>query len=224
VGAAGLLALTALGLDAQYVQQPGVRPARSVVAPVASPIEPASVHREALADSARRPLIGAPSWWPKKTTHQNVAALAVAGAVGFGVVWLLPDAVSKWDKSIPLHVYLRRAYTRPPVWDHDEHFWNYIVHPITGSWAYLLERNHGRRPIRGFLLSTAASIGWEYGFEAFIEQPSIQDLLFTSTLGSGLGELSYRATLYLRRNGFNVVERIVVTIINPGYVVLNGYR
>jgi hypothetical protein len=174
-------------------------------------------------DSAS-PLIGPPPLWPKRITHQNIAALLVAGAASLGTLWVLPEDISKWDKSVPMRVYLKRAYTQPPVWDTDHYYWNYVIHPMTGSWIYLMERNHGRSPIRGFLLSTAASIGWEYGFEALIEQPSIQDLIVTSPVGSLIGELSYRATLAMKRNGFNGVERVVLTVINPAYVVTNGYR
>lgn len=175
-------------------------------------------------DSVGRPLFGPPPLWPKRITHQNLTALVVAGAAGLGITWMLPERISEWDKSIPMREYLRRAYTTAPVWDHDPFYWNYIVHPITGSWVYLMERNHGRAPMRGFLLSTAASVGWEYGFEAVIEQPSIQDLLVTSTVGSLLGELSYRLTLKMRENGFNGVECVFLTLINPAYVVAKGYR
>jgi hypothetical protein len=178
---------------------------------------------QAARDSAR-PLIGAPSWWPEKTTHQNVAALAVAGVVTFGIVWVLPEDISKWDKSVPMSEYLRRAYTMPPVWDGDEFYWNYIIHPVSGMWVYLMERNHDRSPMRGFLLSTAASVGWEYGFEAFIERPSIQDLLFTSTIGSAMGELAWVATKAMKKDGFTFLESIAITVINPAYVVNNGYR
>jgi hypothetical protein len=170
------------------------------------------------------PLIRAPSWWPDKTTHQNVAALLVAGTVGIAVVWALPESLTKWDKSTPVLESLKRAYTRAPIWDEDPWAWNYVVHPVTGSWVYLMERNHGRSMMRGFLLSTAASVGWEYGFEAPVEHPSIQDLIITSTAGTLLGELSHRITTGMRRNGFNGVERIVLTLINPAYVVNRQYR
>ncbi len=175
-------------------------------------------------DTVGRPLIRMPGWWPDRVTHQNVASLLAVGAVGFGVIWVLPEGISKWDKSVPISYYLRRAYTRPPVWDQDPLYWNYVVHPVVGSWVYLMERNHDRRPIRGFLLSTAASIGWEYGYEAMIEQPSIQDLLITSTVGSVLGELSHKATLRMKKNGFSGLERVALTVINPAYVVWKGYR
>lgn len=39
-----------------------------------------------------------------------------------------------------------------------------------------------------FLMST---FFWEYGYEAFAERPSIQDIIFTPLLGSFLGEEEY---------------------------------
>jgi hypothetical protein len=212
-------------LEAQLHHTVGVRPAIAFpAAPVRPGVAPSSVALAAVQDSTGKPLIGAPTWWPERPTHQNVAFLTAAGVVTFGIMWILPEDVSKWDKSVPMSVYLKRSYTRAPVWDSDEFYWNYIIHPVAGMWIYLMERNHGRKPIRGFLLSTAASVGWEYGFEAFIEQPSMQDLLFTSTIGSVFGELAHRATLGMKANGFNVLEGIAVTILNPAYVINNGYR
>jgi len=39
-----------------------------------------------------------------------------------------------------------------------------------------------------------------------------------------IGELQNQATLLMKRNGFNFVERIAVFIINPMYVIFNGYK
>jgi hypothetical protein len=161
---------------------------------------------------------------PPGSTARNVAVLLGAGAVAFGVTWALPEDVSQWDKSRPISYYLRRAYTEPPVWDDDHFVFNWVLHPLMGQYVYLMERNHGRSALRGLLLSTAASVGWEYGFEAFMERPSIQDLLITSPVGSVLGELSYRLTRRMRRGGFGTGERIALTVINPTYVLQYGYK
>jgi hypothetical protein len=60
--------------------------------------------------------------------------------------------------------------------------------------------------------------------EALAEQPSIPDLIFTPTLGSALGELTHRVMIRLNRNGFSTFEKILVTFINPAYVINNGYK
>lgn len=165
-----------------------------------------------------------PQAFPPHSTRRNALVITGVSAAAFAITWALPEDISLWDKSLPASYYLRRAYTRPPVWDRDPLFWNWVVHPLAGQYAYQMERNHGRSPLRGFLLSTAASVGWEYGFEAFIEQPSAQDLLITSTVGSLLGEASHQLTRRMRRNGFSTGERIVLTLVNPVQVVQHGYR
>lgn len=159
-----------------------------------------------------------------RSTRGNLAIVGAVEATAFAITWVLPDDVSKWDKSIPPSYYLRRAYTHAPVWDRDHFFWNWIIHPVAGQQAYLLERNEGRGPWRGFVVATAASVGWEYGFEAFIERPSAQDLLITSPVGAALGELSWQATRRLRRNGVHGAERVALLVANPGWVMRWGFR
>jgi hypothetical protein len=154
-----------------------------------------------------------------RSTAANLAIIGAVEGAAFAITWVLPEDISKWDKSRPPSYYLQRAYSRPPVWDRDPFFWNWIVHPIAGQQAYLLERNEGRGPLRGFLVATAASGGWEYGFEAFIERPSAQDLLITSPVGAVLGELSHQATRRLVRDGLRWPERAVLVVINPVYFV-----
>ena len=65
---------------------------------------------------------------------------------------------------------------------------------------------------------------WEYLIEASQERPSVQDLLFTSTIGSLIGECIHMGTIAMKKNRFTTVEKIVVTLINPMYVLNNGYR
>ena len=156
-------------------------------------------------------------------TLQNAAWFAGYGVVAFGVIWVLPEDISKWPRDERKLNHLLEAYQRPPVWDQDPLFWNYVVHPVLGAYSYLAERNHGESRWRAFLFSTATSVGWEYGVEAWVEHPSAQDLLITSTSGSVLGELSYRATRKLARNGFNRWEKVVLLAINPVWVAQRGF-
>lgn len=155
---------------------------------------------------------------------QNAEAFSALGVVTLGIIYELPENVSKWSPDQKTFRHFLDSYRSPPVWDHDPFFWNWIMHPIGGAYAYLSERNWGESPTRGFLFSTAASVAWEYGFEAPIEHPSAQDLLITSTTGSVLGELSYRATKRMARNGFSRWEKVAVTVINPVWVIQRGYR
>ena len=159
-----------------------------------------------------------------RSTRANLAIVGAFQGAAFVVTWALPEDVSLWDKSIPTSYYLRRAYGHPPVWDRDPFVWNWVIHPIAGQQAYLLERNEGRGPWRGVLVATVASVGWEYGLEAFIERPSATDLVVTSPLGSVLGELSWQATKRLRRNGVHGMEKAALVVVNPGWVMRWGFR
>lgn len=154
-------------------------------------------------------------------------ALIEAGQVAIlGALLLLPPEVTLWEED-PLKdagPNLRRAWTESPVWDHDHWSINYIGHPYSGSLYYNAIRSQGASPLASFLFSTAHSLLWEYGLEALAEQPSAQDILFTSTIGSVMGELTHRATLQMGRNGFSNLEKITVIVINPMYALNNGFK
>jgi hypothetical protein len=52
----------------------------------------------------------------------------------------------------------------------------------------------------------------------------LDDLVVTQIVRSILGELMFQATLAMRKDGFTRTEKIMVAIINPLYVLENGYR
>jgi hypothetical protein len=187
--------------------------------------EPAIPPAEALAESR----VGVPALAlrPRNYALMQAGALAGGGVLTFAVLLALPAEISKWDRDAgfegPQFSNVRRAFTSPPVWDEDEWLVNLVGHPLVGMHTYLLDRNAGASPLRSFLLSTAASVGWEYVIESWAEQPSIQDLLFTSTIGSVLGEANYRLTQRLRRDGLRGWEKVAVTVLNPHDVLYRGY-
>lgn len=142
-----------------------------------------------------------------------------------GILLLLPSSISQWPED-PLKDglnNLKRAYTNPPVWDGDK-WWVNAGHPLAGAIYYNMVRSQGATPLQSFLFSTFQSVAWEYGIEAIAEQPSIQDLLSTSPVGALIGELQHQATLKMANNGFNKGERILVLILNPSYVINNGFK
>jgi hypothetical protein len=93
-----------------------------------------------------------------------------------------------------------------------------------GTLEYLLERNWGASMLRAFLFSTALSLAWEYGWEAWMERPSAQDLLLTSPAGALLGEGIYQLTQQLRRKGLSTPEKLLLILLNPTYVLQHGLR
>ncbi len=79
-----------------------------------------------------------------------------------------------------------------PVWDSDNFYINYLGHPFSGAWYYTMARNDGIDVYGSFLYSAFVSTFiWEYGYEAFAEIPSIQDLISTPVIGSFMGEYMY---------------------------------
>jgi hypothetical protein len=157
------------------------------------------------------------------------AGCKIWGGIGLGMMATLmavPRTVTKWEGDYIQDAIsnLGRAYTQPPVWDQDHWQLNYVGHPYAGGLYYNTIRAQGGNPFQSLLFSTCISSAWEYLLEATAEQPSIQDLFVTPLVGSAIGELSHQATLKMQKNGYTIVEKVVVTIINPMYVLLNGYH
>ncbi len=158
----------------------------------------------------------------------GIASMEVLGMETFTSLLLvmLPRSVTKWEDDYWNHFgrNIRRAYTKPPVWDKDPWPVNYLGHPYQGAYFF--------NTLRSQNCSFAASAGftifhtflWEYVIEAFVEQPSIQDLVITPVAGILLGELFHFFTLRWRDNGFTTGEKIGTALLNPFYVLNNGYR
>ena len=107
------------------------------------------------------------------------------------------------------------AWTLPPEFDDDSITANYVLHPIMGAEAYLTVRNRDYGPIESFLFSTGVSVAWEYLFEAWVERPSIQDLLITSNIGSLQGELRFQMRRRVARWSPSVGRNALLILVDP---------
>jgi Domain of unknown function (DUF3943) len=183
-------------------------------------------------DSSRAPVtdstlpeLGPP---PPHHTVKTFTVFTVASLVGIGVYALAPSSFTgatkdgqqyqeSWDS-------FKDAWTKPPVIDSDNPAVNFLGHPYFGSLYYLSQRNYGESPLYSFLFSTFMSTAFEYFIESWDEQPSMTDLIVTPVVGSIYGELVYRATQNMRQDGFTKGEKIILTIINPLYVIQNGFH
>jgi hypothetical protein len=116
------------------------------------------------------------------------------------------------------------AYTKPPVWDDDHWFHNYVGHPYGGSLYYNTVRSQGAGPGQSFLFSALLSTQWEYFFEAVAERPSIQDLFITPITGSILGEVIHSMTVSMKSNGTSLPERLAILVLNPMSVIFGGFK
>jgi len=125
---------------------------------------------------------------------------------GVGVLVLMPQSISNWDleelQQKSLGTRWKEHVTTKPVWDQDDWGINYVGHPISGAVYYTMARNDGMDIFESALYSTImSSLFWEYGYEAFAEIPSIQDLIVTPLFGSFLGEGMHVLEQRLDANG-----------------------
>ncbi|MDP7319211.1 MAG: DUF3943 domain-containing protein [Bacteriovoracaceae bacterium] len=154
------------------------------------------------------------------------------GVGAVGLLWLLPESVTKWDKENIKEEGLTQKWkenvTEGPVMDEDEWAINYIGHPVSGAAYYVVARHAGLTRWESFGYSVFMStFVWEYGVEAFAETPSIQDLFSTPIIGAVLGEYMYQLDQKIERNDgklFNsrYLGGFVSAIMNPAGGVLNG--
>jgi hypothetical protein len=110
-----------------------------------------------------------------------------------GILTLMPEEITNWNtaklEEKSLSQRWKEHVSTKPVWDDDSWVINYIGHPIAGAWYYTMARNDGMSIGESAAFSALMStFFWEYGYEAFSEVPSIQDLIFTPLFGSFFGE------------------------------------
>lgn len=127
--------------------------------------------------------------------------------LGLGAVAVLnalPSEISNWEdrsgRDKPLKKWADNV-SQTPVWDRDKFYLNYITHPYFGGVYYQIARKSGYRQWDAFIYSTIMStFYWEYGFEAFAEVPSAQDLVVSPLLGWVYGEWAFNTERDIRLN------------------------
>jgi hypothetical protein len=122
-----------------------------------------------------------------------------------GIIYAFPVNISNWyDRSISLKNYWEHVSTTPVV-DRDGWLINGLGHGALGAFYYSSARDAGVNAW-GSLMYTAfiSTFAWEYGIEAIMEIPSVQDLIFTPAFGAVMGE------------GFYCLKR---TIVHNNYYV-----
>jgi len=132
------------------------------------------------------------------------------GLAAAGILWAMPESVSKWDmEGVTAGTMLQKWWdnvSSGPVWDNDEWYLNYIAHPYDGVVYYQIARNSGYSQWDSFVYTALMStFFWEYGFEAFAEVPSIQDLIVTPVGGWLYGEWAYRAENTIKSNDYRIL-------------------
>ena len=107
--------------------------------------------------------------------------------ISVGILYALPGDVNRWsNKDVSFENWWDNVKS-PPVWDSDPWATNFISHPYWGASYYIRARERGFGKFASFGYSVLLSTLYEYGAEAFFEQPSAQDLMITPILGSLIG-------------------------------------
>ena len=138
----------------------------------------------------------------------------------YGLAWLVyPLSQPKIIRNNGGFKQYRKNFGRI-VFDNDEPFWNWFVHPISGSQLYLYYRADGYSRIDAFQMSLITSALFEFTVEVLTEPASVQDLYQTPVLGSILGLGIENVSLYLLNTG-NPLSMTLGHMINPATLLPN---
>lgn len=143
----------------------------------------------------------------KKETALHIAAL-------YGVTWIVyPLSQPKEFREEGSFKDWRKRFGRL-TFDKDEPFWNWMIHPISGSQLFLYYRANGYSRINAFTNTFISSALFEFTVETYTETASIQDLFVTPIVGSILGLGIENFSMYLLNTG-NAFGRFWGHAINP---------
>ena len=149
----------------------------------------------------------------------NTGALYGAGFASLIVLESLPQDATNWNReelsSVPPFKRWGNHVEKVAHWDGDNPIFNYILHPYGGAAYFMGARSQGfnfwESTLYSFCIST---FFWEYGIEAFMEVPSIQDLIITPLVGAVIGECFYKWKRGIVANGYTLLGSSAL-----GYVV-----
>jgi hypothetical protein len=113
-------------------------------------------------------------------------------AVVAGILYVLPESVTKWDAE-QRRTSMSRWWenVQHPQWDQDHWYVNYLGHPYFGAIGYVRARERRFGAFDGFWYAALLSTLYEFGIEALFERPSYQDIIVTPVGGLLLGALLF---------------------------------
>ncbi len=168
----------------------------------------------------RGPAADAPDW---RGVRRDTGYFLGYQVAILGVIYVLPASVSKWDKSEAGNAFKRwRENVSNPVWDDDDWWINYVLHPYWGATYYVRGRERGLDKGQSFLFSVALSTLFEYTLEAIFEPVSLNDLIITPVAGSLLGEFVFaplRARIRAKPGELDWTDKTLLALTDPLGVV-----
>jgi hypothetical protein len=106
-----------------------------------------------------------------------------------GILYAMPESVTGWTDEQKNNYSISDWWNNVtnPGCDSDDFFINYVTHPYWGAAYYVRASERGYDSRGAFWYSVLLSSLYEFGAEALFEEPSVQDLIITPTLGSLVG-------------------------------------
>ena len=157
-----------------------------------------------------------PDW---QSLQRDTTYFVVYQFVALAVMYVSPDSFSKWNKHDQKDFSLKKwkKNVSNPVWDEDDLYINYILHPYWGATYYILGRERGLNRPYSFWFSFLLSSLFEYGAEALFEPVSIQDMIVTPLAGALLGEYVFSPIRqWARADGeLNWADKTLLIITDP---------
>ena len=127
--------------------------------------------------------------------HPWLAGLEIVGfnaaLVGFNRIFKKDEAWSHVTMGDIKHNITHRYW----VWDNDDFEMNALRHPVHGSLFYLIARANGMNVAESSLYTLGGTWMWEIFGEA--EEPSINDMVYTTIGGITIGETLWRSGKFI---------------------------
>jgi hypothetical protein len=152
-----------------------------------SALSDAGASQSGLGYNWKGPPVESPDWRGIKWDTAYFVAFQFAA---IGILYYAPDKLSGWSQEDKENYSFSKwkENVSNPVWDEDEWYVNYILHPYWGATYYIRARERGLKRSQSFWYSFLLSTLYEFGAEALFEPVSYQDLIVTPVAGALLGE------------------------------------
>jgi hypothetical protein len=161
-----------------------------------------------------------PNWRGIKVDTFYFVALQFAAVA---LLYVMPEKISGWSQEDKDNYSFSKwtENVRNPIWDDDEWYVNYILHPYWGATYYIRGRERGLKRSYSFWYSFLLSALYEYGAEALFEPVSYQDLIVTPVAGALIGEYLFTPIReHIRAKGnLRWTDKAVLVMTDPLGVV-----
>jgi hypothetical protein len=144
-------------------------------------------------------------------------------AATVAVLSAMPAEQTRFDRSSASYGKWRDNVTNP-VWDRDDHFVNYVLHPYWGAAYYIRARERGLDRWQSLGYSAFLSAVYEFGAEALFEPASYQDLVITPLAGWLVGEYVFspiRESINAKPREPDTMDKVALVLTDP-LGALNG--